>query len=572
MVRALAALLLTVLSAVAAAGPRWVRAASPNFELYTTAGEKRAREAVLYFEHVRSFFLATAGAKPPARAPVRIVAFNSAREYRPYRMGAGAPAFAGGGPERDEIVMEGISEENYPLAVHEYVHLLLKPFKKLPLWLNEGQAELYSTLHAGGRRVSVGEIPQGRYLVLRTSKWIGLETLFAVDRDSPYYIKEGDQQQIFYAESWALAHMLLLANGYRPHASQFLHQVEAGATEAEAFERAFGKTTAQVWADLQAYLRGGHLQSFAFEVPVEKSARAPEIRPASPLEAGLVLAGVLVNMQKVEEARQAYARLARENPASPQVPEALGYLAWRSKREEEARTQFAKAAALGSTNARMYYDYASLLDAAGAPPQQQVPLLRTAVQLDPEFRDARYDLALLLIAGEDFDGALAQFAGIKQVEPDEAFRFFHALAYACYGAGDKEGARANAKRAAEVAKNPADKASLEVLLASLDTPPAEAPLARGRKAFLQRPYNALEGMLAQVDCLQTAVRILLTGNCGDRWLLVSDPRTIQVSGEAASSFAFQCGPQEGRHVRVEYVPAWNEALGTIGLVHSIEFR
>jgi tetratricopeptide (TPR) repeat protein len=558
MLRVLAALL-TVLSASAAAEQRWLRAVSPHFELYTTGGEKRAREAVLYFEQVRNLFLDILGA-PASKAPVRIVAFNSAKEYEPYRMGPGAPAFAGGGPGRDEIVMESISEGSYPLAVHEYVHLLLKPFPKVPLWLNEGQAELYSTLRPGGGKVSVGEIPEGRYLVLRSNKWIGLETLFAVDRDSPYYNKEGTRQQIFYAESWALAHMLFLSGGYRPKSAPFLHLVEAGATEAEAFERAFGKTTAQVWADLQAYMDGGRIRSAAFTVPIEKPVGEPEIRMAPPLESGLVLAAVLVDAQRLTEATQAYAQLAREYPASPEIPEALAYLAYQSKREEEARAEFAKAAELGSKNAHMYYDYASLLYAAGAPPEKQVPLLRRAVALDPDLSDARYDLALLLIAGEDFEGALAQFAAIRQVQPSEAFRFFHALAYACYGAGDEEGARANAKRAEQYAKEPGARASLQALLASLDSPPHPTG---GRKTLLQRPYSTFEGALDQVDCHPNEVRILLTGGRDSLWLLVNDPQAIGT---------LQCGPQKARRVRVEYVPAWNRELGTVGLVHSIEFQ
>jgi tetratricopeptide (TPR) repeat protein len=274
-----------------------------------------------------------------------------------------------------------------------------------------------------------------------------------------------------------------------------------------------------------------------------------------------VLAAVLVDAQRLTEATQAYAQLAREYPTSPEIPEALAYLAYQSKREEEARAEFAKAAGLGSKNAHMYYDYASLLYAAGAPPEKQVPLLRRAVALDPDLSDARYDLALLLIAGEDFEGALAQFAAIKQVEPSEAFRFFHALAYACYGAGDEEGARANAKRAEQYAKDPGAKASLAALLASLDSPPP--PLASGRKTLLQRPYNTFEGTLDQVDCHPNEVRILLTGDRNSLWLLVSDPQAIQ---------ALQCGPQKARRVRVEYVPGWNRELGTVGLVHSIAFQ
>jgi tetratricopeptide (TPR) repeat protein len=555
MVRVLAALLLTALSAVAAER-RWLRASSANFELYTTAGEKKARDAVVRFEQVRRFFLGTAGLKPPSNGRVRVVAFNSAAQYAPYRMGPGAAAFAGGAPGRDDIVMRSLSEDTWPQAVHEYVHLLFKPYPKLPLWLNEGQAEVYSTLRFNGAKALAGEIPQGRLLFLRTNPWISLPALFAVDRDSPYYTQESGQQ-IFYAESWALAHMLLFADEYRPHAARFLRLAEAGVAEAEAFGSAYSKSVAQVRADLDDYVRGGHAQTFVYDLAAAKPAD-PTVRAADPLDVALVLAGVLEDIGKDDEARGAYLRLEHEYAADPRIPEALGYLEWRLKREGEARAEFAKAAALGSRSPHLYADYASLLDAEGGPVEKQIPLLRRAIELDPQFREARYDLAMLLVAEEEFEEAEAQFAAIPRVEPPEAFRFYRAMAYARYDAGDTEAARASALRAAAVAPDAAGRASVEALLATIETPP---PAAHGHKTLIERPYATLEGNLEQVDCQPGAVRILLTSERGPLWLLLS--------GGAGS---LTCGPQKPRHVRVEYVPAWNEERGTAGVVHSIEFR
>ena len=40
---------------LSAADP-WLRIATPHFELYTSAGESKGREVILYFEQVRSFF------------------------------------------------------------------------------------------------------------------------------------------------------------------------------------------------------------------------------------------------------------------------------------------------------------------------------------------------------------------------------------------------------------------------------------------------------------------------------------------------------------------------------------
>lgn len=454
-------LILLLPSTLLPADPRWIKATSSNFELYTTAGDKKAREAILHFEQVRSFFLKTSGLKPPAK--VRILAFQSDKEYSPYRINEGAAAHAGGSLDHDEIVMRSISEENYPVAVHEYVHILLKTGGKIPLWLNEGEAELFSTLMPAGKEVRVGALLPGRLAELRDAKWLDLETLCAVERDSPYY-NDKDKQRIFYAESWALTHMLVLDERYRAKFSEFLDRIHAGAPPEEAFHTAFGKPLGEIWKDLQAYTRRQRFNVLVYGVTLEKSAEDPCIRPATPFESGLVLAGALADVpRKQDEARQAYQKLAIAFPAAPEIPEGLAYLAWRSHDPDEARAQFAKAVELGSKNARLYYDY------AGLDPERRIALLRKAVVLEPEFRDARLKLAYAQMSVEDYKGALVSFAGMKKVEPKEAFEFFRAVAYAQYRLGDKDAARRAAGRAAEYARNPGEKVVIERVIEAISS-------------------------------------------------------------------------------------------------------
>jgi len=46
------------------AADQWIKVSTPHFELFTTAGEKKGREAILYFEQVRTFFLQLARPRP----------------------------------------------------------------------------------------------------------------------------------------------------------------------------------------------------------------------------------------------------------------------------------------------------------------------------------------------------------------------------------------------------------------------------------------------------------------------------------------------------------------------------
>ena len=217
-----AAILVTFLDRPLGAADQWVKLATPNFELYTTAGEKKGREAILYFEQVRSFFLEASASKRVSEFPVRIVAFRGEKQYQPYRLNEFATAYYTRGRNRDYIVMQDISSEHYPVAIHEYAHLIIEHSGlNPPPWLNEGLAELYSTLTPVGKKAALGDIIPGRTQTLQNGKWIPLDALTSADRQSPLY-NERDRAGMFYAESWALTHMLFFSPDYRPNFPKFL--------------------------------------------------------------------------------------------------------------------------------------------------------------------------------------------------------------------------------------------------------------------------------------------------------------------------------------------------------------
>jgi hypothetical protein len=139
------------------------------------------------FEQVRAFFEKVLGS-PSKPLPVRLVAFGSAKEFEPYRFNDYATAYYTQTPERDCIVMSRAGADVFPVAVHEYVHLLTRGSRlDLPPWLNEGIAELYSTLRPVGNEVVVGDIIPGRDRALLDDKWVPLQIILAADHKSPYY-------------------------------------------------------------------------------------------------------------------------------------------------------------------------------------------------------------------------------------------------------------------------------------------------------------------------------------------------------------------------------------------------
>jgi Flp pilus assembly protein TadD len=458
------ALLLLARTAPAAT---WLKLTSDHFELYTSAGEKKGREAILHFERVHSFFMkALHREDTPLLPPVRIVAFSSEKEYLPYRMNEFAVAYYASEGHRDTIVMRGIGTESYPTAVHEFTHIILgHADAKIPSWLNEGLADLFSTLKPDGKKLQVGDIMPGRLVELREAKWIDLPTLTAVDRDSPYY-NEKQRAGIFYAESWALTHMIRLSPDYTRCGAALLAMLLEGKPAAVAFEQACGKSLEAVQTDLEQYVRGTRFYAGVYDIRIEKRAEAPDVAAVSPLESGIVLARVLFLVRQRAESRRRYEELAKKYPQSPEPEEGLAQLDWREHRPQEARRHFARAIELGSRDPYMYFDYAVL-------ERENSALLRKALQLKPGWHEAQYRLGLALVREGAYEEAVELLLRTR-ITPEQAFPYCYGLAYAYLRLGRQADAASYALEGRAWAKDPADQARLQDLMGSID---AQKPAA-----------------------------------------------------------------------------------------------
>src|SRR5207249_4069641 len=100
-------------------------------------------------------------------------------------------------------------EESSSIVFHEYAHLLLQRGRILPIWLNEGLAEYFSTfaLSSRGRTADIGR-PVERHVRLLRDRFLPLTAVLSVNAQSDLY-DEGERRSVFYAEAWALTHYLL---------------------------------------------------------------------------------------------------------------------------------------------------------------------------------------------------------------------------------------------------------------------------------------------------------------------------------------------------------------------------
>ena len=202
-----AAILLLLIAPAYAA--EWIRIAAPGMELITDAGEKTGRHLLARFEQIRGVFRQAGIADSPL--PVRIFAFASERELHDYRDALNVHGFYKNGGERDYIALQADSDAPR-VALHEYVHVVLNHSAlRLPVWFEEGTAEFYSTLDLTGSRLRIGAPIESHLALLRSAPSpLNAQDLASITVTSPRY-----DSGLFYAESWALVHMLNLPPAWR---------------------------------------------------------------------------------------------------------------------------------------------------------------------------------------------------------------------------------------------------------------------------------------------------------------------------------------------------------------------
>lgn len=467
-------LLISLVASPLMADEQWSRVATKHFEMYTTNDRDRATAALQVFEQVRSFFLQSNQAAGVPEAPVKIIAFRSEEEYARYQLNPGAFAYFLHSHSQDYIVMQDINPEHYPAVIHEYTHLIIEHSGwKLPLWLNEGWAEVYSSLQVQGSRVAVGRFPAGRLADLQARDWLSLRTLLAVNHRSPYY-QQVDKMRLFYAESWALCHMLMISPPYDSKFLNFVAAVSDGKPVEECFRTVYGKTVDQVQGELAEYIERAVPRTKFVDLQLSDPGSQATISPLSAFDRDLALADLLAaSARTAPEAHDLLMQLSQEKPGSAAVEESLGYVAWQQGNEPEARFHFRRAFQSGSNNAVMLCEYASLVEATEETDRAEGATARSALlkalELRPNYIDARLQFALMEFRAGRYESASANLTLIKTVRPEQAYCYYSALAYSDYRMGRLEDARMAATSAKDYANSPARQQHCLSLLARLDT-------------------------------------------------------------------------------------------------------
>lgn len=596
---------------------KWRSMRTPNFQLLGDVGEGDMRRVAGRLEQFREAVgVILPGARVTTTTPTVVLVFRSHKSYRPFKpLYQGKPQehiagyfMPGQGINFVTLTIESRGadpDEALRIVYHELVHLMVRNSAAgVPPWLNEGLAEYYRTLDItdGGRKVTVGRVEPRHVLTLR-EEFIPLEQLAAVDRGSPLY-NEGTKASVFYAQSWALVHYLLIndrVNG-TDRSGALLQALAEGASFSEACLKALGQSPAELEKALRQYVRRDSFTS----VTLTLTGRIDRLEslPAPLVEPGVAHAAVgalLLQMDRRDEARAQLTAAMASSPASALALSSMGQLLMREGRHEEAKPFLERASSVPDAPALVHHQHAAVLHESFAAAATRSPEMdsaveaayRRAIELDPQLADSHAGLARLLsergvTSREPFDLMMTAI----QIAPGrndyrvnfgimlanrEAFADARTVLAPVAASADDQGARSAAaavlKRIEEFEQRRAEyeKRRVAAGVAENSSERFAGPVVRPDLRPVQPGEERVFGVLMAIECPGGAVRLVVEAN-GRRVRV--DAATFDgidfISFRSDLSGAVSCGARRTQDpVLVTYRP--RPADGSLGDVVAVEF-
>ncbi|HSB74340.1 MAG TPA: tetratricopeptide repeat protein, partial [Terriglobales bacterium] len=459
----------------------WVETTTQHFTVICDGKEKDARRIAGQFERMRLVFhTAFPNMQMDPGTPIIIIAVHDAKIFRTLEpeiyLKKGQLDLAGlfqRAPGKNYVLLRMGADGEHPYATvyHEYTHLLLSKTDFIPLWLNEGLAQFYQNSDISEKGTLLGEPDADQLEWLRQNRLLPLSTLFAVDENSPYYHEES-KGSIFYAESWALTHYLLVKDYQNKtrKLGEYLGLVANQGDAVTAAMRAFGDLK-QLQSALESYIEHGGLGSFrlARALPVDDTTF--QVRPLPPEQADAVRADFLAYTQRESDSRVLLQQVLQADPNNTLAHETMGYLEFRAGHLEQAQRWFQQAVQLGSQNFLAHYYFAASAMNRGSSEaglnSQIEASLQKAVALNPLFAPAYDRLAVFYgMRRKNLDQAHMLTLKAVQLDPGNvAFRLNAARVLLVMG----EGANAAMvlQTALKVAKSSSDVAALQAELGNI---------------------------------------------------------------------------------------------------------
>lgn len=426
----------------------WIRVNSKNFHLIGNADEKDIRKVATKLEQFRETFRKLfSTASFDSAIPTNVIVFKSGSAYKPFkpkRADGKIDDFVAGyfmpGKDVNYITLstEGEDADTFGTIFHEYVHFMVEMnFGKseIPPWFNEGLAEYYQTFAIEkDQEVKLGIFQQGHINLLGQSKLMPLDTLFNV---SNYQLHQqgNHSRSIFYAQSWALIHYLIQnpVAERRAGLDKFLNYLIKGVAPAEAFQKSFQMTYAEMENELKKYVvkASYQYQIFNFKQKLLFDAEM-QVSPLSESETNAYLGDLLCHLHRTDDAEPFLQKALTLEPNSSMANTAMGTVKMQQRKFSEAKTYLEKAISDDLKNHMAYYNYAYLLSrenqdefgfSTSIKPETAAKMreaLKKSISINPSFTPSYELLAFVnLVKGENLDETVEMLKKALTYQPGD---------------------------------------------------------------------------------------------------------------------------------------------------------
>ncbi len=468
-VRACLGLSLLALPSTSFGKDTWVEVDSPHFNVLSNAGEGEARKLADQFEQFREMFhTAFPAFRLDLGKPLLIFVVKNEDGLKVLLPGywevkgrVHPAGFFMPGEERDFVAVRSNAETENPYHVvyHEYTHAIMNlNFQALPIWLGEGLAEYFGNSTILDKEVHVGKVAEEHLQTLQSNRLIPIDVLLQADAHSPYYNEE-NRAGVFYAESWAIVHYLLVDPEARKRQllNTFLKEWDTSGDQMQAAQKTFGDLK-KFGSAMEAYARQ---RTFFFEIihtKVHGDAKSYPARPLSPAEVSADTSLFLSHMHRSKEAQSQVEDALHAGPNLALAHEANGIFLYFQQDFPGAEKELKRATELSATSPCAYYYLALSQMRQGGMDQEQMTLITGAlektIQLNPQFAPAYASLSnFYSIRPETRDKAFD--AGKKAIELEPGnLRYATNLGYTLINLGKTSEARFLADRIQKAAKTP----------------------------------------------------------------------------------------------------------------------
>jgi Flp pilus assembly protein TadD len=335
---------------------------------------------------------------------------------------------------------------------HELAHVfsLQASDYRVPRWLTEGISvyEEYKRQPAWGRE-----------LALEYAHELGEGRTFGVKK-LPQAFKRPESLSLAYFEASLVVEHLVAQNG-EDGLRTLLHAYASGATDADAFSKAFGRSVDEVEASFNAFVeqRYGALRDAMRTPPTQVKAddltglrTRAEANPGNYISQ-LTYGQALIKAEDLEGARaplERAARLAPEAQGDGSPHALLARIAEIQKDPARARREYRALLTYDHTNANAARRWAALAATANAA-DEEYSALRLVADLDPFDADAHGKLGRLLVAKGSNAEALVEFQAALALGPQNPADAHSDVAEVLLKLGRKADAKREALLALQVA-------------------------------------------------------------------------------------------------------------------------